>query len=137
MHRAHLRCGLYNNVFFVACLPYCVGTDPLSASPLSLPRFPSPFEKKDPLVRVFSFSRPRTSAVIAYLEIQRVLALNWFITMVIYEKRLFVRRCPRLLSPDCLSPPFSPIFRFPSLSLSLFVLYFPQFFIEDMSVWLN
>lgn len=32
----------YNNVFFVACLPHCAGTDPLSVSPLSLLAAPLP-----------------------------------------------------------------------------------------------
>lgn len=50
-------------------LPYCAGTDPLSASSLSL-LIPFPLlKKKNPLLRAFPFSHPYTSAVIAYLEL--------------------------------------------------------------------
>lgn len=58
MHRAHLRCGPYNNVFFVACLPHCAGTDPLSASPLSLPGFPPLWKKKIHWSALFHFPVP-------------------------------------------------------------------------------
>jgi len=136
MHRAHLRCGLYNNVFFVVCLPYCVGTDPLSASPLSLPRFPSPFEKKRSIgPRFFIFPSPHFGGYCLFgnpkspgIELIYRDGYLWKAIICSAMSSTFITRLS-------LSSPFSPIFRFLSfsLSLSLFVLHFPQFFIENIS----
>lgn len=73
MHRAHLRCGPYNNVFLLH-----VGRIVPALTHLAPHPYPYPLslrlKKKSIGPRAFPFSRPRRAsrAVIAYLEIQRV-----------------------------------------------------------------
>lgn len=77
MHRAHLRCGPYNNVFFVACLPHCAGTDPLSASPLSFTEVPLPFwKKKIHWSALFHFPVPALRQLLLIWKSKESTALN-------------------------------------------------------------